>query len=143
MKYESDLRIAQDPSLHLIPPGITWEQLCDFASSLADTTDRDVSPRYAYGEMRLTRLNFYAPFLLGKSHFQRVEYQYGTYFARFYGPILFVIAVVSVVPSGLQVIISVGDGAGDWGPLDKRRDHRGVLRPSLFSRLAFGVQGGK
>ncbi|KAL8284629.1 hypothetical protein RB600_009172 [Gaeumannomyces tritici] len=84
---------------------------------LADTTDRDVSLRYAYGEIRLTRLNFYAPFLLGKSHFQRVEYQYGTYFARFYGPILFVIAVASVVLSGLQVIVSVGDGAGDRWPM--------------------------
>ncbi|KAL8294758.1 hypothetical protein RB594_007882 [Gaeumannomyces avenae] len=117
VKYESDLRIAQDPSLSLVPPGITWEQFCDFTSSLADITDRDVSLRYAYGEIRLTRLNFYAPFLLGKSHFQRVEYQYGTYFARFYGPILFVIAVASVVLSGLQVIVSVGDGAGDRWPM--------------------------
>ncbi|KAL8295066.1 hypothetical protein RB597_005709 [Gaeumannomyces tritici] len=80
-------------------------------------THRDVSLRYAYGEIRLTRLNFYAPFLLGKSHFQRVEYQYGTYFARFYGPILFVIAVASVVLSGLQVIVSVGNGAGDRWPM--------------------------
>ncbi|SCV61373.1 uncharacterized protein FFFS_15942 [Fusarium fujikuroi] len=112
VKHESDLRIAQDPSLCLIPPDITWKQFCDFASSLGDIADRDVSLRYTYGEIRLTRLNFYAPLLLGKSHFQRVEYQYGPYFARFYGPILFVIAVASVVLSGLQVVVSVGDGGG-------------------------------
>ncbi|VTT72990.1 unnamed protein product [Fusarium fujikuroi] len=113
VKHESDLRIAQDPSLCLIPPHITWKQFCDFASGLGDIADRDVSLRYTYGEIRLTRLNFYAPLLLGKSHFQRVEYQYGPYFARFYGPILFVIAVASVVLSGLQVVVSVGDGGGD------------------------------
>ncbi|KAF5675925.1 subtilisin-like serine protease [Fusarium denticulatum] len=112
VKHESDLRIAQDPSLCLVPPDITWKQFCDFTSSLGDIADRDVSLRYTYGEIRLTRLNFYAPLLLGKSHFQRVEYQYGPYFARFYGPILFVIAVASVVLSGMQVVISVGDGGG-------------------------------
>ncbi|WYZ43701.1 hypothetical protein EsH8_VII_000137 [Colletotrichum jinshuiense] len=117
IRHESDFRIAQDPSLCLIPGGVTWEQFCDFTSGLADVADRDVSPRYAYGEIRLTRLNFYAPFLLGKSHFQRVEYQYGSYFARFYGPILFVLGVVSVVLSGLQVVVSVGDeGLGAYSP---------------------------
>lgn len=85
VKYESELRIAQNPRPSLVPPGITWEQFCEFTSRLADIAGRDVSLRYAYGEIRLTRLNLYAPFLLGKSHFQRVEYQYGTYFARFYG----------------------------------------------------------
>ncbi|RYO96492.1 hypothetical protein DL765_011581 [Monosporascus sp. GIB2] len=113
VQYESDLRIAQDPSLCLVPPGITWEQFCDFTSGLAGIPDRDVSLRYAYGEIRLTRLNLYAPLLLGRSHFQRVEYQYGTYFARFYGPILFVIGIASVVLSGLQVVVSVGDDGED------------------------------
>ncbi|KAH8761659.1 hypothetical protein F5883DRAFT_631123 [Diaporthe sp. PMI_573] len=34
VQHESDLRIAQDPSLCLVPPDITWEQFCDFTSSL-------------------------------------------------------------------------------------------------------------
>ncbi|KAH7000716.1 hypothetical protein EDB80DRAFT_724372 [Ilyonectria destructans] len=77
--------------------------------------DQQGSLRYAYGEIRLTRLNLYAPLLLGKSHFQRVEHQYGKYFARFYGPILFVIGIISVVLSGLQVVVSVGEnGGGGW-----------------------------
>ncbi|RYP73614.1 hypothetical protein DL771_003502 [Monosporascus sp. 5C6A] len=107
VRYESDFRIAQDPGLQLVPTNITWEQFSDFASDLANIIDYDVSARYTYGEIRLTRLNFYAPFLLRKSYFQRVEYQYGTYFARFYGPILFVIGVVSIVLSGLQVAVAV------------------------------------
>ncbi|KAK2033118.1 hypothetical protein LX32DRAFT_635545 [Colletotrichum zoysiae] len=120
IKYESDFRIAQDPSLSLIPADITWTQFCNFTSRLADIQDREVSQRYNYGEIRLTRLNFYAPLLLRKSHFQRVEYQYGPYLARFYVPILFVMGVVSVVLSGLQVIISVDEGkeGGDGGRAD-------------------------
>lgn len=73
-----------------------------------------MSLRYAYGEIRLARLNFYAPFVLGKSNFQKMEYQYGTYFARFYAPILFVIGVVSVILSGLQVIVSAEVNADTW-----------------------------
>ena len=104
---ESDFCIAQDPSLHLIPAGITWEQFCNFTTDLVKISDRDVSERYAYGEIRLTRLNFYAPLLLKKSHFQRVEFQYREYFACFYGPILFAIGVTSVFLSGLQVAVAV------------------------------------
>ncbi|KAI8626566.1 hypothetical protein F5Y19DRAFT_220387 [Xylariaceae sp. FL1651] len=107
IKHESDFRIAQDPSLLLVPCDITWERFNQFAADLVSIADFDVSPRYAYGEIRLTRLNFYAPLLLRKTHFQRVEYQYRTYFARFYGPILFAIGVASVVLSGLQVTVAV------------------------------------
>lgn len=107
VRSESDFYIAQDPSLHLIPSGITWEQFCNFTTDLVTISDSDVSERYAYGEIRLTRLNFYAPLLLGKSHFQRVEYQYNEYFARFFGPILVIAGVVSVLLSGLQVSVAV------------------------------------
>ncbi|ERF76577.1 hypothetical protein EPUS_05850 [Endocarpon pusillum Z07020] len=107
VRSESDFYIAQDPSLHLVPIGITWEQFCNFTTDLAKIPDRDVSRRYAYGEIRLTRLNFYAPLLLRKSHFQRVEYQYREYFARFYGPVLFIIGITSIVLSGLQVAVAV------------------------------------
>ncbi|KAH8759303.1 hypothetical protein F5883DRAFT_368597, partial [Diaporthe sp. PMI_573] len=79
VRSEYDFHIAQSPDLRLFPAGITWEQFCDFAFHLVRVADRDVSRRYAYGEIRLTRLNFYAPLVLGKSHFQRVEYQYGAY----------------------------------------------------------------
>lgn len=109
VRSESDFHIAKDPDLHLIPPGITWEEFCNFSADLVQISEQDVSQRYAYGEIRLTRLNFYAPFLLRKSHFQRMDYQYSEYFAHFYGPILFIVGIVSVVLSGLQVIVNVQD----------------------------------
>ncbi|KAF4433170.1 hypothetical protein F53441_13771 [Fusarium austroafricanum] len=118
IQHESDLRIAKDPNLCLVPDDITWEQFCNFTSDLDKIADAEVSLRYTYGEIRLTRLNFYAPFILRKSHFQRVEYQYGQYFARFYGPILFSIGVVSVTLSGLQVVASVETNSGaNWRQL--------------------------
>ena len=84
-----------------------WVQFCNFTTDLVKISNRDVSERYAYGEIRLTRLNFYAPLLLGKSHFQRVNYQYREYFAYFYAPILFVIGITSVFLGGLQVAVAV------------------------------------
>ncbi|KAF3036734.1 hypothetical protein E8E11_000013 [Didymella keratinophila] len=83
IKSESDFRIAQEASLPL------------------------VSGRYAYGEIRLSRLNFYAPLFLRKWHFHRVEYQYKEYFAVFYAPILFAAGVASILLSGFQVAVAV------------------------------------
>lgn len=109
IQYESDFRIAQEPGLCLIPADITWEQFCSFTALLCHVKDEHVSLRYCYGEVRLTRLNFYAPLVLGKSHFQRVDYQYGQYFARFFTPAVFVFAIVAVILGALQVIVTVGD----------------------------------
>ncbi|PFH63083.1 hypothetical protein XA68_18220 [Ophiocordyceps unilateralis] len=87
--------------------GVSWTQFSRLSSDLAAISDDDVSPRYLFGEIRLTRLNFYAPFLLGKSNHQRVEYQYASYFARSYAPLLFVIGVTSVILAALQVAVAV------------------------------------
>ena len=57
------------------------EELSQFASTCAPFQDADVSSRYAYGKIRLTRLNFFAPILLRRAFFQRVQYQYAAYFA--------------------------------------------------------------
>ncbi|KAI0190538.1 hypothetical protein F4808DRAFT_476529 [Astrocystis sublimbata] len=112
IKYESDLRITQDPGLCLIPPDISWEQFSNFASTFADIKNSHVSPRYAFGEIRLTRLNLYAPILLGRSHFQRIDSQYNAYFARFYAPLFFFIGIISVVLSVFQLYITVKQTPG-------------------------------
>ena len=66
-----------------------------------------MSPRYHYGELRLSRLNFYAPFLFGKFNFQKPHGQYSDYFSRFYGPVLFTFAVASTVLGSMQVEMAV------------------------------------
>jgi len=101
--HESDFRIAQQDSLRLIPPEVQWSDFCRFISDCDRIRDCDVSLRYSYGELRLSRLNLYAPLLLRKSHFDQMHGQYSDYFARFYGPILFIFATVSIMLNCMQV----------------------------------------
>jgi hypothetical protein len=106
IQHESDFNIAQQDHLRLIPKGIDWDSFCRFISGLDHINDSSVSTRYHYGELRLTRLNFYAPFLLRKFHFEQVHGQYGDFFGRLYGPILFAFAVVSTILNSMQVALT-------------------------------------
>lgn len=103
IQHESDLRIAQDPALCLVPKEVTWYQFCHFTANLNDVTDDEVSGRYHYGEIRLTRLNYYAPILLGRTRYQQVDYQYRAYFTRIQGPILCAFAFLSILLNCMQV----------------------------------------
>jgi hypothetical protein len=106
IRHESDFHIAQQDNLRLIPKDLDWESFCHFTSDLSHIEDSAVSMRYHFGELRLTRLNFYAPLLLRKFHFEQVHGQYGDYFARLYGPILFVFAIVSTILNSMQVALA-------------------------------------
>ena len=106
IRHETDFNIAQQDHLRLIPKDVDWPSFCRFMSEFSSIDDSVVSKRYCYGELRLTRLNFYAPLLLRKFHFEQVHGQYGDFFARLYGPILFVFALVSTVLSSMQVALA-------------------------------------
>ena len=86
IRHQSDFSITQEDRLHLIPQGIEWTGWARFIAEVSTITDADVSSRYQYGELRLTRLKFYAKFLFHKFHYEQVYEQYGGYFARLYGP---------------------------------------------------------
>jgi hypothetical protein len=107
IRYESDFHLARKEALRLIPPDVTWVEVCRFLQCLENITDADVSERYHFGEIRLTRLNFYSKFLLRKWHYARLHGQYGDYFSRFYGPLLFILGIFSVVFSASQVVMAV------------------------------------
>jgi hypothetical protein len=110
IQHESDLKIAQHDSLRLVSPDINWTDYCRFASQLGRIRDADVSSRYHYGELRLSRLNLYAPLLFHRFYYEQVHGQYGQYFARFYGPILFVFAVMSTLLNAMQVAMAADGG---------------------------------
>ncbi|THX88878.1 hypothetical protein D6D08_03931 [Aureobasidium pullulans] len=59
IQHESDLRIAQREQLQLVPKTVTWEKFCSFSDSFGAISDDEVSERYQYGELRLTRLNLW------------------------------------------------------------------------------------
>ena len=103
MQHESDLRIAQRDNTLLVPKHVGWENMCQFRTSLSAINDYDVTPRYTFGELRLSRLNFYAKIFLGRFHYQRVYDQYGSYFSQFSGPLLFVFGTLSLALNALQV----------------------------------------
>jgi hypothetical protein len=106
IRHESDLFLAQEK--HLIPASTSWVQFCAFTSRFNTVTDADVSKRYAFGELRLTRLNMYCKFILRKTRLHRVPTTtYGAYFSRFHSPFLFVFGVLSVVLNSLQVGLAV------------------------------------
>lgn len=105
IKHESDFEIAQ--SKRLIPQNVTWPGFLHFISKFDSIQDADVSARYAYGELRLLRLNFYARIFLHRFHFEQIHGQYSDFFSRYYGPFLFVFGILSVALSAMQVEMAV------------------------------------
>jgi hypothetical protein len=105
IQHQSDLRLAQNHNL--IPTSITWTQFSAFMSKFPMILDSDVSDRYTFGELRLNRLNFYCKFILGRVRIHRIPTTYGTYFSRFYAPVLFLFAGLSVILNSLQVELGV------------------------------------
>jgi hypothetical protein len=105
IQHPSDFQLAIEN--HLLPPNITYTQLSLFLSNLPSISDSSVSPRFHYGEIRLSRLNFYSKFLLRKFYFQRVHSQYGSYFATFYAPLLYTFGTLSLLLNAMQLAMSV------------------------------------
>ncbi|KAF2684666.1 hypothetical protein K458DRAFT_442509 [Lentithecium fluviatile CBS 122367] len=105
IQYESDFRIAVE--LHLLPEGIQWEQFARFQNFLSSIQDRDVSQRYLYGEIRLTRLNFWTKVFLQKWEYEPMHKQYSDWFSRFYEPLLFTFAILFLALNAMQVAIAV------------------------------------
>lgn len=107
--HESDFRIAKELGL-VAADDLTWERWSKFASAFRDIPDSDVARRYHYGELRLTRLNFYSKLFLREWSYLETNTQYTSYFGRFLGPYLFVFGSISVVLAAMQVALaSIGD----------------------------------
>ena len=81
VRHESDFNIAI--AHRLLPKGVDWDGFAAFISGFATVQDSQVSGRYGFGDLRLTRLNFWTKFFLGRFAFQKVHGQYNAYFSRF------------------------------------------------------------
>jgi hypothetical protein len=108
IQHESDFELAQ--KLGLIPrePNITWKSWSCYIASFATLRDRDLSKRYHFGEIRMTRLNFWTSVLHGKSY-EPVHYNYMTYFARFGAPCLLIFGAVTVLLTALQTGLDINE----------------------------------
>ena len=107
IRHESDLRLAQQPNLGLIPPQVTWRQWCDFAAKFHQIQNSEVMPRYHYGKLQLTRLHWLARIYLRELNYYYIDGGYGESFARYYGPLIFIFALFSVLLSAMQLGIAV------------------------------------
>jgi hypothetical protein len=114
IEYESDFRIAKEVTLQLIPKFVSWNEWRLLRARLLEIGDHDVSGRWKFGQIRLTRLNFYCKFLLRKTAYYRTYRQYGDYFASFYPPLLFLFGIVSVVLGCMQLAATVEQLDEHW-----------------------------
>ena len=106
IQHKSDFYIACNETW-LLPPNILWTEFCRFSQCFPSISDEAVSERYHYGELRLTRLSLYAKLVLRKFQYERIHGQFGAFFARFYGHLLFVFGILSIVLNAIQVELSV------------------------------------
>lgn len=116
IQSETDFRIAL--SHHLVPEDVDFESFSRFIKRFADLPDGQASPRFRFGELRLTRLNFWSVVFLRQRHYFNVSRQYETYFERFFAPLLFVFGTLSVVLSAMQVALAAVEMEsveGAWG----------------------------
>jgi hypothetical protein len=75
VRHESDFAIAKQDKLSFISQDVDWAAFCRFISDFDNIKAADVSGRYNYWELRLSSLNFYAPFFLGKFNFEQIHGQ--------------------------------------------------------------------
>ena len=101
VKHPSDYRIAINA--HLIPETVDFGDLLALLSALQSINNEQVSLRYRYGELRLSRLNFWIRIWLHKPHFRKIAWQYSDYFSMYYAPLLFLFGVLSVTLSAMSL----------------------------------------
>jgi hypothetical protein len=123
IKYQIDFQKAQSTELGLIPPDdgfnpITYERFAQFIAPFAELEDDQVTPRYRYGELRLTRLNWFARFFLGKWTYFHLYAQWNEYLGRVFAPFLALFVLLSTALSAMQVALAVQSGPTSLGSWD-------------------------
>lgn len=137
IRYETDFRKATSPEWELIPTHhvhlpqqhpqqqqqqpLTFETFTTFLTPFSQLTDADVSPRYAYGQLRLGRLNHLTRLVLRRwSYFPRYS-RLADELGYFVAAVVALFSVVSIFLSCMQVEMAVldhlssssGGGGGD------------------------------
>jgi hypothetical protein len=121
IKHESDFRLAQKEGL--VPADVSHERFSCFIKSFRSISDDNVAPRYKYGELRLSRLNFYSRiFLFPRLTFHHLNHQWADYIGAIFIPLFAVFAVLSILLDSMQVAlaslpISENGAASSWNKL--------------------------
>jgi hypothetical protein len=113
IQHQLDFDIALEKKL--ISSITDFNELLYFLQFFGDIGDDIVTPRYQYGELRLSHLNLYTKFYLLEAYYHKVMGQYGPYLTRVVTPFLFVFATVLVALAAMQVILAVEQIGGSNG----------------------------
>ena len=135
IQYSSDFEVAL--ACRLLPQNTTFESFCSFSFRFETIKNTEVAARYHYGELRLARLNFWCKIFLRRWHYETVHRQYGQYFARFYGPLLFTFGFFSVMLSALQVEMAVESTLAQQQQGGGGGQNPGQQEPQISSQLVW------
>jgi uncharacterized protein DUF6601 len=140
--HESDFWFTGSNSAPPLLPNVSYPGFVQLIMNFQSIQDDEVSQRYHYGELRLTRLNFWAKIFLRRFSYHKSFGQYESYFTRFYGPILFIFAIFSVLLSAMQVVIAVQQvlpSAGSWDVFAKFSRGFGVFSVLAVALVVLGM----
>lgn len=112
VRHRVDFVLAKES--HLFPAEFDWIRWAKFIHPFRNIEDEDVSNRYHYGQLRLSRLDWavrvFHPSSAGTKWFYEIpHWSIRTYMERAITPLLFGFASLSLVLSSMQVILSVPD----------------------------------
>ena len=114
IRHPSDLHIAIESKL--VPGDVNWDQFARFIEGFRHVKDDQVSPRYCFGQLRLTRLNWAVRIFRPSSssqwwYYHEIYWSTGAYMERFFAPLLFVFGSLAIVLTAMQVLVDVPDGS--------------------------------
>jgi hypothetical protein len=111
-----DFSLAQES--HLLPEEVTWSQWSIFIAYFRFIGDDQVSCRYQYGQLRLSRLNwavrFFRPPSVQTAWFYEIpRWSIGSYIGCAWAPLFAIFASLSLVLSSMEIMLVVpADGLG-------------------------------
>ncbi|EWC43666.1 hypothetical protein DRE_01553 [Drechslerella stenobrocha 248] len=112
IRSEADYRLAINDESPLLPLSMEksaagFEQFVRFTNQFARLSDDEVSPRYSYGELRLSRLNWLVRLLFIKPTFFHIHGEWGPIFMEMLAPLIATFAVLSILLTAMQVGLAV------------------------------------
>jgi hypothetical protein len=121
VRYYVDFVLARDA--HLFPAGFKWAEWSRFIAHFRQLEDEDVAPRYHYGQLRLSRLNWavrlFRPSFAQTKWFYVIYYwSTGMYVEYLIAPLVFGFASLSLVLLSMQVLLAVPDDELSWSRVD-------------------------
>ena len=108
--HRLDFILAQEH--HLLPNHLEWIEWSTFIAHFCRIGDECVAPRYHYGQLRLSRLNwaariFQPPSAPSAFFYEIPHWSIPLYLDKVIAPLVFVFLSLSIVVSSMQVTLSV------------------------------------